>query len=330
MRRTLRELRPDLVFVFNCAGIPQAALMVAIDTGVPVALRLSETSFATNLLWGDRFLRHLRPGGRPLLAPVGLLARAVNRAEPALRLRPASASRVAISWASNELRARTTLPTGMEVALERVVYPASLHAEGFADLERRPSERPAVLYLGRVTVGKGIQVAYRALAALRAHHGVDARLVVVGHADRAMRKRLDALGRELGIGEQVELWGRVENGIFSVALQRSHVIVVPSLVPDVFPLVVVEAALARVPIVASRIGGIPEAVADGEEALLFEPGDADACASALAQTITEPDLAEERAARAFTRASALSMDRYVKESEAFVTDALAALRANGS
>lgn len=325
VRRVLDELKPDLVFVFNAVGIPQAVPAAALEAGVPVAFRLSETFFATELFRGDRFLRHLH-GGEPWpRAAWGFAMRAVNRADPALRLHPARASRVAISWASENLRSRTTLPAGMAVALEQVIYPASQHAADLADLERRPFDRPTVLYLGRVTPGKGIEVAYRALDRLRRCHGVDARLLVVGHANPDVRRSLDRLAAQLGVIAHVEHWGYVDSARFNEALQGSHAIVVPSVEPDVFPLVIVEAALARIPVVASRVGGIPEAVEDRRHALLFEAGDAEGCASALAQTFDDPSAAVQRAASAFARMRELSMENYVEASDAFVVDARAAL-----
>jgi glycogen(starch) synthase len=93
----------------------------------------------------------------------------------------------------------------------------------------------------------------------------------------------------------------------------------------VFPLVLIEAGLARVPIVAARIGGVPEAVVDGEHALLFDPGDAEACATALATVFREPEQAAERAQRAYGRMQGLSVARYQEESERFIVEAAEAL-----
>jgi glycogen(starch) synthase len=102
-------------------------------------------------------------------------------------------------------------------------------------------------------------------------------------------------------------------------------LVLPTVDWDVFPLVLIEAGLARVPIVAARIGGVPEAVADGEHALLFEPGDVEACATALASVFRDPAAAGERAQRAFARMQGLSVARYREESERFILDAAEAL-----
>lgn len=326
MRGALAGLRPDLVFAFNCVGIPQAAPVAALEAGVPVAIRLAETFFATELLWGDRFLRHLRGGERLPRAAWGAVVRGVNRVDPALRLHPERPSRVAISWASRDLRSRTRLPAAMDAVHERVIHPASRHFAGFGAARREPAAEPTILYLGRVTVGKGIEVAVRALARLAERPGPRPRLRVLGHADPATQRRVEALIAGLGLDGAVTLEGHVAEEQIEAAMRTAHAIVVPSLVLDVFPLAVVEAALARLPIVASRVGGIPEAVVDGEQALLFEAGDADACAAALARVLDDPAAAEARAAAARARMLELTPERYAAESEEFVSEALERLR----
>ena len=64
----------------------------------------------------------------------------------------------------------------------------------------------------------------------------------------------------------------------------------PSVWPENSPLVVLEAFLAGLPVVAARIGGIPELVSDGTNGLLFHPGDADDLARVLARLVNEPEL----------------------------------------
>jgi glycosyltransferase involved in cell wall biosynthesis len=86
--------------------------------------------------------------------------------------------------------------------------------------------------------------------------------------------------------------------------------------------VCVEAALARLPVVAARIGGLPEALRDGDHALLFAPGDADACARALAATLQRPAAADARARRAFGHVQRFSVERFVAAEEAFIEEAV--------
>jgi glycosyltransferase involved in cell wall biosynthesis len=61
-------------------------------------------------------------------------------------------------------------------------------------------------------------------------------------------------------------------------------------VPEGFGLVAVEAAAAGVPVVASRLGALPEIVSDGETGLLVRPGDADALADALRRLLDDREL----------------------------------------
>jgi glycosyltransferase involved in cell wall biosynthesis len=322
VRRTAAEFRPDLVYVSNCVSVPQAAPATAVGLGLPMAYRLSETFFATQLYWGDRFLRHLRPGERGVRGAWARAMRLANR-HPALRLDPTLPSRAAISWASRDLSTRAPLPPGMDAVVDRVIYPSSAQSETFARIERRPAREPTVVYLGRVTINKGAELAVRAIARLRDEHGLGVRLDVLGTVDDDTRARLEEVARATGVA--LELRGRVGEDEIARALSTAHALVVPSLVADVFPLVCIEGALARIPVVAARTGGIPEALEHEREALLFPVGDERAFAHALWRTLADPAAAEERARRAFERMSALTPERYRAESEAFVTDALAAL-----
>ncbi len=323
-REVLGSFDPDLVYVANCVAIPQAAPLVAAATGKPVVYRLSELFMAESLYRGDRYLRNLLPGQGVLRAPWAAAIRSLNRL-PALRLAPGAPARAAVSWASDALRAHVTLPHWTEVALERTIHPATTHEEAFAALERVPAEPPEVLYLGRVTTAKGIEVAYHALAALRREHGIPARLVQAGAAKPEMERALTQLAAGLGIADAIDVRGPLSTEAVVRALAGAAAIVLPTVEWDVFPLVLIEAGLARVPIVAARVGGVPEAVADGEHALLFEPGDSQACAAALASVFGDPQAAATRAERAYARMRELSVARYRSESERLIQDAAEAL-----
>ena len=323
-RRVVAETRPDIVYVSNCLGISQAAPCAAVAAGFPVMYRLSELWFASTLYRGDRFVGYLDGGPRGLRRPWSWLVRSVNR-HPELRLDPTRPSRAAVSWSSEELRARVTLPRGVEPVLERTIHPGV--GGPFATTERRPSSPPTIVYAGRVTTAKGAEVAVQALGSLRASHGIDARLVLAGHCRRDMERRLTQLAGRLGIVEHVELVGLLDSDALARLFARARALVVPTVAHEVFGRVTVEAALARLPVVASRIGGLPEALHDGEHALLFTPGDADACATALADVLRHPAAAEARAGRAFGHVQQFSADRFVAAEEAFMREAVEVLGA---
>ena len=106
------------------------------------------------------------------------------------------------------------------------------------------------------------------------------------HGDDGYRRALEPLLNREGVTAH----GALAHGDVPHALASLDVLVVPSVWPENSPLVIQEAFLAGVPVVASRTGGIPEAVADGANGLLFAPGDAEDLARALARLIDEPDL----------------------------------------
>ena len=323
-RAVIDSFDPDLVYVANSVAIPQAAPLVAAAGGLPVVYRLSELFMAESLYRGDRYLRNLLPGQRGVRAPWAAAVRLVNR-HAALRLEPAAPARAAVSWASDALRAHVTLPPSVDVTLERTIHPATTHEAAFSAIERAPAAVPEVLYLGRVTTAKGIEVAYHALAALRHEHGIEARLVQAGAAKPEKAKALERLAADLGLADAIDVRGQLGTAEVARALATAGAIVLPTVEWDVFPLVLIEAGLARVPVVAARIGGVPEAIADGEHALLFEPGDAQACAAALASVFRDPEGAAARAERAFERMQELSLARYRERSESFILDAAEAL-----
>lgn len=323
-RRLLAEDRYDLVYVSNCLGTSQAAPFAAIMEGLPVVYRLSELWFASSLYRGDRFVGHLLPGHRGLHRPWASLMRAVNRL-PALRLDPARPAPSAVSWCSDELRARVTLPPAVEPVLERTNHPGV--PASFAALPRRPTTPPVIAYVGRVTTAKGAEVAVRALAALRTAHRIGTRLVVAGDCRPAMGRRLRRIAAAAGVAGALELAGPLGEDRLGRLLQRASAVVIPTLTHEAFGRVCVEAALARVPVVAAAVGGIPEALHDREHALLFPPGDAAACAGALATTLEDPVGAEARVRRAFDYVQRFSVDRFVTAEETFLQEAAAALGA---
>lgn len=321
-RRVLAEVRPDVVYVCNCLGISQVAPFVALQAGVPVVHRLSELWFASSFYRKDRFVGHLLPGGRGMRRGWSSLVRTVNRRAP-LRLDPHRQVPAAVSWCSDDLRARVTLPAAIEPVLEHTVHPGV--APTFAGLPRRPSASPTIAYAGRVTAAKGAEVAVQAVATLRDRRGIAVRLVLAGHCERGMAKRLDHLARGLGVRGAVELAGDLDTEALGRLLGRASACLVPTVTHEAFGRVCIEAALARVPVVAARIGGIPEALRDGEHALLFTPGDADACAAALAATLRDPVAAQARVERAFRQAERFSVERFVSSEERFLEQAAVVL-----
>lgn len=106
------------------------------------------------------------------------------------------------------------------------------------------------------------------------------------HGDDRYRSQIEPLLRRPG----VRFHGAIAHDRIACALATADVLVVPSIWAENSPLTIQEAFLAGVPVVASRIGGMPEVVIDGLNGLLFRPGDVADLARVLARLIDEPGL----------------------------------------
>ena len=139
---------------------------------------------------------------------------------------------------------------------------------------------PVVGFMGRLADQKGVDVLLRALTELP-----DASCVVVG--DGPLRAEVDRLIDDLGLNGRVIMAGWRQD--FQNLLATFDVLAVPSLFEGL-PLVVLEAMFAGVPVVASDVGSLSEALEDGVSGLLVPPGDVDALRAALARLLADDDL----------------------------------------
>ena len=174
-----------------------------------------------------------------------------------------------------------------------VVRPYGFERMAPGAVDRRPlgspsSDRLRLGFLGSVMVSKAPHALLEAVGRLpRGSVTVD----VFGgytayHGDDSYRATLAPLVTQEG----VRVHGAIPHSAVPEALASIDVLVVPSIWPENSPLVIGEAFLAGVPVIASRIGGIPELVADGRNGLLFEPGNAADLSRAIGRLIAEPGL----------------------------------------
>jgi GT2 family glycosyltransferase/glycosyltransferase involved in cell wall biosynthesis len=160
----------------------------------------------------------------------------------------------------------------------------------FPRVERVPSTRLRIGFLGSLMVSKGPHVLLEAVARLPPG-AVSVDLFgayTAYHGDDRYRRPLESLLKQDG----VRAHGTIGHDQVGQALASVDILVVPSIWPENSPLVIQEAFLAGVPVVASRIGGIPEVVDDGRDGLLFRAGDAEDLARVLTRLLREPELLE--------------------------------------
>jgi colanic acid/amylovoran biosynthesis glycosyltransferase len=140
-----------------------------------------------------------------------------------------------------------------------------------------------LLTVARLVEKKGIDVALRALGSLRDElPGI--RYEVIG--DGPLRAELGSLAVSLGIADRVRFAGAVANDAVQQAMRDADLFVLPSLTArsgdeEGTPTVLIEAAYAGLPVLATRHAGIPDVVADGESGVLVEENDPAALADGL-------------------------------------------------
>jgi glycogen synthase len=153
----------------------------------------------------------------------------------------------------------------------------------------KPSRaRPVFLFVGRIYLAqKGLDLLVRA-AALLGDAAPDLRFVGPDWGDAA---RLVKLAWGLGIADRVTVTGPLPRSDVLREFRNANAFVLPSRF-DSFPVVLLEAMASGLPVVASRVGAVPEVVGDGESGLLVESDNVEALRAAVAR------LARDEALRA--------------------------------
>jgi D-inositol-3-phosphate glycosyltransferase len=163
-----------------------------------------------------------------------------------------------------------------------------------------PTDRPIVLFVGRIQPLKGPDVAVAAMA-----HVPGALLVVVGGASGADGRHevahLERLVHELDLRDRVVFVAPRPHHILSSYYRAADVVVVPSR-SESFGLVALEAAACGIPVVASAVGGLLNVVHDGVTGLLVEGRDPARFGRAIREVLDDPVGAAEMGSAAAVRA----------------------------
>jgi glycosyltransferase involved in cell wall biosynthesis len=158
-----------------------------------------------------------------------------------------------------------------------------------------PAEAPLAVAVGRLIAQKDHATLLRGFAVVRAEVP-QARLAVLGSGPLEAETR--RLASELGLDDAVTLPGRTDIRDW---LERADVFVHTSRWEG-FGIVLLEAMLASLPVVATRISAVPEIVADGETGILAEAGDVNAVANAVGELLDDPERARLMGMKGLERA----------------------------
>ena len=269
--RELLRFQPDAIVA---DGPPKAlAALVAralLRRRTPVVLELHGDWHADTRLYGSRLRR--------LLAPLAdrLCASALRRADAVRTLSPATT--------------RLAREHGVEPA---AAFPAYVDLETFLATPPRPLPDPVqALFVGVLERYKNVDGLVRAWrAAAHALPGVSLRIV----GDGRLRGLVEDLVAELP--EQAEWTPSLDAAGIAGALDESSILVLPSR-SEGLPRAALEALCRGRPVLAARVGGIPDMIDDGVNGFLVPPDDPDALLVTLVRVLRSPDALEPLAADA--------------------------------
>jgi glycosyltransferase involved in cell wall biosynthesis len=166
----------------------------------------------------------------------------------------------------------------------------------------------------RATVHKGVDVLIRAVARISAN-GAAPDFLVRYAGDGPDMAAFRALAAELGVEARLDFLG--EQPDTSDLIADADIVVVPSVWGDACPSAVSEALAAGKPLIATRVGGVPELIGDEGNALMVRHGDVEELAGALERLMADASLREELGRRGRARAEqALDRHRYHAEVKA--------------
>lgn len=145
---------------------------------------------------------------------------------------------------------------------------------------------PKIVCVGRLWPTKGQDTLIRAIALLKSRI-LDVSVEFVG--DGPQREEYERLAQQLGVADRCIFMGKVSHNEVLARMAASTVCVVPSR-SEAFGLVNIESMAVGTPVVASRVGGIPEIVRDGQDGFLVPPNDPRALADRLGLILSDPTL----------------------------------------
>ena len=278
LRRIVAEERPDVVHAHN--WMVHSYLPLKRETKAPLVLSLHDYSLVCaqkrlmrqgSVCDGPRPLKCLRCATAHYGPAKGtLVASGLQATTPALLRRVDMYLPVSQAVAERLQLAARGVPHEVIPNLARPSQADHVDVDQ-SDLGQLPSG-DFILFLGDAVEDKGIHVLMQAYAML----DEPPPLVLIGRSE------------DVPDSDGVVRLGPLPHAAALEAARRALFLVVPSIVPETFGIAALEAMALGKPVVASRIGGLPELVVDGETGRLVPPGDVRALATALEELVARP------------------------------------------
>ncbi len=297
VRAAVQRFQPDLLHAHSLSlRLSPIPLRAAVERHIPVVMTVHDFNHVCPQKW------MVRSDGLPCTDGFG--SRCLVRSCPGTRsgwawlpyqglrwLKTALHRRMLKAWVNTFITPSAALGWWMTSSLRTdnvTTVPNFVHppAEG----NTTDGKRNGLLYVGRLSKEKGVDVLLRALELIR-WDVPDATLTVVG--DGPTRPLLKALAEQLEIAEAVTFTGPVENRLLGDYYRSAVACVLPSLWMENCPVTALEALSHGTPLLGSDLGGLPEIIREGTTGLLFPRENHEKLAQQAVRLLRSPDLVRQ-------------------------------------
>lgn len=200
-----------------------------------------------------------------------------------------------------------------EYGYESVITYNGMDMSDFSDLPQRTSDRPTVLFVGGLEPRKGLEYLIHAMETV-VEETPNSRLIAVaktGFRGTDEWGWFRTLGDRLGLEGHLEFYESVSQDKLLEFYSECDVLALPSKTEG-WGLSLMEAMACGKPVVASRVGGVPELVRDGIDGILVDPGDAKGLAESIIRLLNDPALRTRMGSSGQSRVSEFSWDATAK------------------
>jgi glycosyltransferase involved in cell wall biosynthesis len=152
-------------------------------------------------------------------------------------------------------------------------------------------KRKIVLFVGRLYYRKGLEILLHSVPTVTQEFG-DVKFVISGTGFKKKEQSLRDLAKELGIEDYVIFLGYVPDEKLPNLYSASDIFVLPAIYEN-FPFAILEAQATALPVISTKVGGIPEFLADNENGFLIDPGEPAQLTERVLTLLKDPKLAKE-------------------------------------
>jgi glycogen(starch) synthase len=274
LRRHVSEFSPDIVNWWAMGGMSLSLIESVRRMGLPAIGMISDEW----MIYGQEVDAWLRTCAR-LPRPTSALARAVG-----LPSRVDFAHAATWSFVSEFLR-DAVQAAGIRLK-HTCIGRTGINADELAPRPPRAEFGGSLLYAGRVTPAKGVDVAVRALAQLPEHH----HLRVIGPVDRSYGAQLTELASELRVSDRLSLEPALPRTALGDAYRQADAVLFPVTWNEPWGLVPLEAMACGAPVIATGTGGSAEYLQHDRNCVIVDTGSANSLARAIERTAASPAL----------------------------------------